>query len=86
MKHLIIMMAFWVMITPYEYANGQYTKMKDGRDLYIDLDTVPYMVQGRNQNNGSEIIMLMMGTESLLFIEKEDVEKIKKYPNKNKFL
>ena len=86
MKHLIAMMAFWVMITPYEYVNSQYTKMKDGRDLYIDLDTVPYMVQGVNQNDGSEIIMLVIGTEALLIIEKEDIDKIKKYPNKSKFL
>ena len=82
MKHLIIMMAFWVMITPYEYVNGQYTKMNDGRDLYIDLDTVPYKVQGRNQNDGSDIFLLMMGKESLLFIEKTDVDKIKAYFNR----
>ena len=82
MKHLIIMMAFWVMITPYEYVNGQYTKMNDGRDLYIDLDTVPYKVQGRNQNDGTDIFMLMLGTESLLFIEKTDVDKIKGYFNR----
>ena len=82
MKHLIIMMAFWVMITPYEYVNGQYTKMNDGRDLYIDLDTVPYKVQGRNQNDGSDIFLLMMGKETLLFIEKTDVDKIKGYFNR----
>ena len=82
MKHLIIMMAFWVMITPYEYVNGQYTKMNDGRDLYIDLDTVPYKIQGRNQNDGTDIFMLMLGTESLLFIEKTDVDKIKGYFNR----
>ena len=76
------MMAFWVMITPYEYVNGQYTKMNDGRDLYIDLDTVPYKVQGRNQNDGSDIFLLMMGKESLLFIEKTDVDKIKAYFNR----
>ena len=82
MKHLIIIMAFWVMITPYEYVNGQYTKMNDGRDLYIDLDTVPYKVQGRNQNDGSDIFLLMMGKETLLFIEKTDVDKIKGYFNR----
>lgn len=82
MKYLIVLMAFWVMITPYEYTNGQYTKIGDGRDLYIDLDTVPHKIQGRNQNDGTDIFMLVIGTEALLFIEKTDVDKIKGYFNR----
>ena len=83
MKHLIGMMVFWVMMTPYEYVNGQYTKLVDGRNFYFNLDNASYIIEGRNYNDGSEVFKLMIGTESLLFVEKKDSAIIRDYLNNN---
>jgi hypothetical protein len=79
MKHLIVMLAFWVMMTPYDKVNGDYVSLAtEGSKNYFNLDNADFISYGINKN-GLEVYSILVGKESLLFIKQEDTAKIKEY-------
>lgn len=79
MKHLMVIVAFWVMMTPYDKINGEYFSLAtEGSKNYFNLDNADFISYGVSKA-GLEVYAIIVGTESLVFIEKEDVAKIKAY-------
>ena len=86
MKHLVVMMAFWAMLIPYELKNSNYiSRVANGSKNYFNLDNTSLIRYSIKTNYGieAESYDVKIKGDKFLFMDKNDIAIIKNYLNNN---